>query len=623
MKYFKDLNNNNVFLIFLFFTSILILPKWILSFYYFDENIVIKIIHEVGDAAYFPIIASFSDLNFSNSYSLKIEKLNLIPFPIISLLINSIFFKIFGGYSFIFLELLCVFVFFFIFYKIFLELNFSKISSITIPLLLYILPLLMRDLSFLDIKLINLFSLNLDSFYSTRFPRPAISNLFFFGYIFFLIKFYLKKEYSKHLVTIFFLMGLTLNMFFYLFFIQIFSLMLIFILKFKKNFLKEIFDRPLFFFLTSLILIFFVIIFQTQTILSEPDAIRRMGVFNIDFEKKKILVSYFLNFISNINFIFLFLINIIFFVLFRKTSTSIFFYLFLASVFSILFFFLIMNKGVDYYHFFNWIIILGFIHPLISILYFIENRFFQPLTLNKPKIIYITIITIILFYSVINAFLLSKSNVENYYTKRQNINEATKFILDNKIFNKKNLEILNLNYEMSIWLKLNDYKNLSILPVSFWTSKTDEMLENELLSTLKFLNFNFNEFENLIKNKKKDWRFKNEFVFNFFGRKYIANELVNFDDDINDFKEIEKKFIKSNNILITHQVIIPTLENKRLLNKFINYNNKIDPDIVIIDKTFELIRYKFSKENYCLIFSNNKFDIFAKKKLTANCIFKN
>ena len=623
MKISNKINKSNVFLVFLICASILILPKWILSYYFFDENIVLRIIHEVGDAAYFPIISSFSDLNFSNSYSLKLEKLNLISFPIISLLINSFFFKILGSYSFIFLELVCAFVFLFIFNKIFLELNFSMITSLTISLLLYLLPSIINDLKILDINLINLFSLNFDTFYSTRFPRPAIANLFFFSYIFFLIKFSFETEYRKYLIAMFILMGLTINIFFYLFFIQFFSLVLIFILKFKKNFLNEILNRFTFFLLLTLILIFFIIIFQIQTFLSEPDAIKRMGVFNVDHDKKKILVNYFLNFISNINFIFVFLTNIIFFIFFRKKSTKVFFYLFLASILSPIFFFLVMNKGVDYYHFFNWIIVLGFIYPFISLLYFFEIKIFKSLTLNETKFICIPIIIILLFYSVINSFLLSKSNVNNFYTKRQNINETTTFILNNEIFDKKNLEILNLNYEMSIWLILNDYKNLSIVPVSFWTSKTDEILEKELLSTLKFLNFNLNDFENLIENKKKGWRFKNEFVFNFFGRKYMANELVFFNNDISDYKEIEKKFIKSNNILIAHQVIIPISENKRLLNKFIDSNNKIDPDIVIADKASDLIKYKFDKENFCLISTNNKFDIFVKKKLIANCISKN
>ena len=207
MKISNKINKSNVFLVFLICASILILPKWILSYYFFDENIVLRIIHEVGDAAYFSIISSFSDLNFSNSYSLKLEKLNLISFPIISLLINSFFFKILGSYSFIFLELVCAFVFLFIFNKIFLELNFSMITSLTISLLLYLLPSIINDLKILDINLINLFSLNFDTFYSTRFPRPAIANLFFFSYIFFLIKFSFEIEYRKYLFAIFILMG--------------------------------------------------------------------------------------------------------------------------------------------------------------------------------------------------------------------------------------------------------------------------------------------------------------------------------------------------------------------------------------------------------------------------------
>jgi hypothetical protein len=42
----------------------------------------------------------------------------------------------------------------------------------------------------------------------------------------------------------------------------------------------------------------------------------------------------------------------------------------------------------------------------------------------------------------------------------------------------------------------------------------------------------------------------------------------------------------------------------------------INPDIVITDKSTDLIRYKFNNENYCLIFSNNKFEIFIKKKIS-------
>ena len=59
----------------------IILPKWILSYTFFDENIILRIINDASDAAYFPIINSYSDLNFSNSYSETITDLKLISFP--------------------------------------------------------------------------------------------------------------------------------------------------------------------------------------------------------------------------------------------------------------------------------------------------------------------------------------------------------------------------------------------------------------------------------------------------------------------------------------------------------------------------------------------------------------
>ena len=44
MKISNKINKSNVFLVFLIYASILILPKWILSYYFFDENIVLRII---------------------------------------------------------------------------------------------------------------------------------------------------------------------------------------------------------------------------------------------------------------------------------------------------------------------------------------------------------------------------------------------------------------------------------------------------------------------------------------------------------------------------------------------------------------------------------------------------
>ena len=90
---------------------------------------------------------------------------------------------------------------------------------------------------------------------------------------------------------------------------------------------------------------------------------------------------------------------------------------------------------------------------------------------------------------------------------------------------------------------LNDYKNFSIIPVSFWTPKTDITLEEELISSIKFLGLNKFNFYDLIKNLQGTWRFKNNFVYDYFGRKYMANSLVVFNNDKSDFNQSELDFL--------------------------------------------------------------------------------
>ena len=620
----KDIYNskkNNIFFVILLTSVIFFLPKWIISFSFFNEDITLRIINEVSDAAYFPIINSFSDFNFSNSYSTNIEDLKLISYPIIGLFINSLFFKLLGSYSFIFLELTCIFLFLLIFYNIFFILNFSKLSSFTFSVFLFILPTILKELTFVNIEPIKLLSLNFETFYSTRFPRPAISNLFFFSFIFFIIQFYVEeKKYLKYLFFIILLMGFTLNIFFYLFFIELFLLTLIFILKFKSNFFKIIINNYKYFLYYTLILILFLGIFQMQVFFSEPDYVKRLGVFKVDLEKKKILFEYLINFFFGFKFLFLLLINVISFILLKNNTLRIFFYLFIASIISPIFFFLVLNKGVDYYHFFNWIVVAGFIYPVICVLFILDSICLKHLNINQNKILFSCSVFLMLFYFSISNISDLKANSINDHTKRTELREVIEYISQNNFDNTKNLEILSFNYEISIWLLLNDFKNFSIIPVSFWTPKTDVMLENELISSTKFLGLDKNNFYQLIKNQQGAWRFKNNFVYDYFGRKYMANSLVVFNNDQSDFNQSELDFIKSNNLLISHQIIIPKSEIKRLLYKFDNSNEDINPDLVILDTNDKLKTNKFENKEYCLIFNNNRFKIFSNKILDYKCL---
>ena len=319
-------------------------------------------------------------------------------------------------------------------------------------------------------------------------------------------------------------------------------------------------------------------------------------------------------------FLFLFFLNSIFFILSKKNHIKIFYYLFIASTISPIFFFTFLNKGVDYYHFFNWIVVFGLLFPLIFVFYFLESKFQKYLNIYQYKSLLFFLTFVMFFYSSLNNILSFKDKAAYEYTKRLQLNETINFIYGNKLFNKKNLEILNFNFELSVWLLLNDYKNFSLIPVSFWTPKTDHKLEEELISSIKFLGFNKNNFYNLIKNKKNSWRIKNDFVYSYFGRKYMANSLIVFNNDKSDYDQTEKIFIESNSLIISHQVIIPKSEIKRLLNKFDTHNKKINPDIVILDNSDDFKMSKFKNTNYCLIFNNDKFMIYSNKKLNYKCL---
>ena len=228
----------------IFLTIFLVSLKWILSFYFFDEDITLRIINETSDTLYFPLIKSFSELNFNPSYSESLNNLKIVSLPALILFVNSLSFLILGSYSFVILEFVCVAFFILIFFNIFLELNFSKIFSITLSIFIYILPTILQDLVILDFKFINLLSVNFENFYTTRYPRPIISNLFFFSFIYFIIRFYTEeKNYTKYLFFLFILLGITINTFFYHFTIEFILLIIIYILKFKKNFFKETLDN--------------------------------------------------------------------------------------------------------------------------------------------------------------------------------------------------------------------------------------------------------------------------------------------------------------------------------------------------------------------------------------------
>ena len=111
--------SKNIEYIFLFFLVIAtILPKWIISWIYFDNSILVDTIFNIKDIQYFPIVKSFSELTFNPSYLDHLNDNSLLTFPIYSIFFHSIFFKILNVYSFLILELIFQFIFLLIFFKV-------------------------------------------------------------------------------------------------------------------------------------------------------------------------------------------------------------------------------------------------------------------------------------------------------------------------------------------------------------------------------------------------------------------------------------------------------------------------------------------------------------------------
>ena len=172
-----ELNKKNTNLLILTFASIIFLFKWYLSFNNFAEDISTKIIFEsVGDGFYyFPDLKLLSNFNLNNSFSPFIDNLKNITLPTGSLVLHFIFYSIFSELSFIILELFFIIIFIIIFYKISRLLGLARIKSLTIAVILFNLPILLQLLGMDNIEYIRTLYSN---FYSLRFPRPMVSNIF-------------------------------------------------------------------------------------------------------------------------------------------------------------------------------------------------------------------------------------------------------------------------------------------------------------------------------------------------------------------------------------------------------------------------------------------------------------
>ena len=598
------LSKNTILILFSF---LIILTKWIISYYFFKESLETKIIFEsITDGKYYYTLIKFlSDLNLSYSFDPNVENLRIIQLPLGGIIWHAIFFKILGLKSFIILEFICLFVFLYIFTNL---LNFifnNNLLSIAVSIIIFLSPLLIKSLNFYDVQPLKIFA---DNIYNFRVPRPMVSNLYFFSFFLILVKMLNKNFFSyKYLIFIGSIAALSLSSFYYHFVIEVLTFITILFFKFKSKVYLEIKKNIKPILLSLSIFLIIVTPFLINLHFHETEYTKRVCTFEIGLDEKKILLKHIFSKIIFDKFIFLILIlgisQIFINQYFKKFNNvlNVSFSVLISSIIAPIIFIILTNKTCVLYHFINLIILTLSIHLLLLSTILFKN-------INKKfKDLFFILITPILF----SYYLMYDFNKNKDYSLEKKMDiERKEFQLViseiNKNFRIKESSILTFDTNLMIWSILNEFKYINLLNGLF-TSKKDYMLENDLISSFKVLNQDEKNFYEFIRNKKENWRYMNHDFAKIFFYKYQANSLITYNDS-KKFTSEESLDIKNSSPLLHQQSILPLDELNRLLKRYQNYNLLNNPDIIVLDKDDKFLDFKkVDYINHCVKFNGEKF----------------
>jgi len=602
----------------LLFSLIIVIVKWSSSFYFFPESIETKIIHDsVGDAKlYYPLIKFLSELNFNYSYDPEISTLKIIPLPFGGIFFHSILLKVFGFYSFIILDFLCVYIILLIFYHIF-KTSFTKELSIIFSISIFLSPYLISNTFLANIQYFHLFG---ENFYNLRVPRPMISNLYFFSFMLVSLKLLTGNFYDhKKFFFLGLIMALSLSSFYYHFFTEAIFLFIILIYKFKFKFILELKKNFLFYLILITTFLFASIPFFLNLYFHETDFTYRQCVFNLEWDIKIKILQYFSSkyfslkgiiFVGAATFLTLIanrsnLINKL-----DKKTINTFYTFFLASLIGPIFFIVISPKSCVIYHFVNFTILNAFVFLIIYFL--IISKLIFNFKLNS----HISIVLAIIFISFFSFQEISKMKVKkNYHNQieyRNEFNLVTKKIKENYKLEKTSL--LTFEVDLMIWSIMNNIQYLD-LNKSIFTSKKDLMIEEDIFSAFRKLGLDEKNFELFIQNGERRWRYFNPHISKFTYYKYQANPIITYQNS-KDFEKEELEHIKKTHPLLQQQQIIPKFELTRLKSEFKKFDSVlIFPEIIVLNKTDDFFNYKtLNLTKYCKIFDGHIFVLYFMNK---------
>ena len=610
---------NSPFLIILLVNFFFLSLKWMISFYESDETLITSILINTKDIQYYPLIISFSELNFNPTFLEYYNDTKIIPVPLASLVTHSIFYKLFNIYSFIILEYifhsLLIFILFNIIKKIF---DSSSIATL-FCILIYIIILFLKTISnFVEPQIFNKLYDLLSENFGTRTPRPLVTGIFYFSFLYY-IMFFEEKIKNKlnynYILKITLLLGLLANSFIFLF-IHSFIFLLIFSIKIIGTKLIEWikFNYKKFFYFI-LLLVFFLLPILFQNLYGENDFSTRAGLISIGLEKKLFLIKYYLINLLRFEFIILFLLTLVLNWYLNKkdianintNKINIFFLLTLSSIISPPIFFILSPQIISIFHFLN-IMLFSFIFYIIlslfSILYTLSENF------NFKNYYSKNIFYIILPIMCLSFFVPLELN---YYLKNKEDRIETTEL--HKFFNKNNLKDTNLKLftndllAMNLWL-LNGNTQL-VISDALSNSLTDDKIEFNLLNTLKDFYIDEKQLRKLISSKKSQYR--NNLLIGLFSYKYQANSLYTYSSLENYNKTDQDLIIKTSPFRVQMQ-IMPENEKERIINlyKKLKINKDLLPNYVVLNTSKLFKNFTIKNNKYREIFKTKNFLIYKR-----------
>jgi len=605
--------SSRTYLEILLISFIVFSPKWISSYFLFpDETLLVKTLLDINDVHYFLNVISFSNFDLSPSFNELISPEKIITFPFFSIIFHSILYKVIGYSSFIILEFIFIFLSVLIFFKIVEKFDLDKTYSLIVVALYFSLPLVLNLFNYINLSQISILQDLVSHFIDSRFPRPLVTNIFFLLGIYYLLE--LQKELiegrtPKNILNISIIMIFQINSFFYFFLIQFFSTLILILTHKKKNFFKYIFIHYGIIIKSFFIASIGLAIFLFQGSFGESDYTNRISAISVNFSDKVFLVKYFFSSLLRSEVLTLIAICTLLFIyikisIIRNTyQINIFVIFIISSFFSTNVFITLSDKVISLYHFANIFLFLFLLFIFISVVFIINNFKFVKNLLTKFRYsIYLILFFLGLIFSSSN--LLDKDSRKSY-VEMDNILKQLKFNHQDSYLFTNNLHI------QAGWL-FNEFRNI-YLTNGFNNSLNDDQIEEAFSKVLKSVFKENSEFKEIINYKNKKDGYRNSIISYFLNYKYQANSLHLFNHK-KDYTLEEQKIIKESSPLRSQMHIIPTSEKKRINEKILQQNDRIDIKklLVAIDKKNWPKNFSLENninEHFKIIFNNDHYFI--------------